>query len=112
MDKPQIRFIAPICATPDPLTATSAIRVRNREPNLPEILPHQRPRNRPRLEGASFVELLHYGALPVPVSGTICGLFCALSMTVRKPLCAAPASGGVNVTDTLQLFPGANTFMH
>ncbi len=48
---------------------------------------------------------------PVPVSGTICGAPCALSSTVKLPICE-PVLDGVNVTETLQLFPGANALMH
>jgi hypothetical protein len=44
------------------------------------------------------------GAVPVPVSFTVCGEFVALSMTVTVPV-SVPAAWGVNVTVTEQLAP-------
>jgi hypothetical protein len=47
------------------------------------------------------------GAMPVPDSGTVCGLFEALSVIVRFPV-RAPSWVGVKVTLILQLFPAAS----
>jgi hypothetical protein len=44
--------------------------------------------------------------VPVPLSGTLCGLPEALSVTLRVALCA-PACVGLKVTDTAQFAPVA-----
>ena len=51
------------------------------------------------------------GYLPVPDSGIICGAPIASSLTINFPLCGL-VSGGVKVTETSQVFPGANVLMH
>ena len=45
--------------------------------------------------------------LPVPDSGTVCGLFEALSVIVRFPV-RAPSCVGVKVTLMMQCFPTAS----
>jgi hypothetical protein len=45
------------------------------------------------------------GAIPVPESVTVCGLFKALSVTVSVPAGAAPRVEGVKVRTTVQLAP-------
>jgi hypothetical protein len=47
----------------------------------------------------------YLGAFPVPDSGTDCGEPVTLSLISRFALCGV-VSGGVKVTDTLQLLPG------
>ena len=49
--------------------------------------------------------------LPVPESGIICGDPAALSKIIRVPACGV-VSGGLKVTDTLQLFPGLRVLWH
>ena len=49
--------------------------------------------------------------LPVPESGIICGEFAALSKIISVAACGA-VSGGLKVTDTLQVFPGLRVFLH
>ena len=44
------------------------------------------------------------GAVPTPVSDTVCGLPAALSVIVRVPL-IVPDEAGENVTETVQLDP-------
>jgi hypothetical protein len=46
-------------------------------------------------------------AAPVPESGTVCGLFAALSVIVRLPV-SGPSWVGVKVTLIVQLFPAAS----
>ena len=46
------------------------------------------------------------GAIPVPVRLAVCGLFVALSVTVRVPVRVPPAVG-VNVTLMVQVSPAA-----
>src|ERR1035437_4454663 len=52
-----------------------------------------------------------FGYFPVPDSGICCGAPASLSLMVNSPYCAV-VLGGVKVTQTLQLFPGANVLMH
>src|SRR5258707_8197695 len=47
------------------------------------------------------------GTVPVPVSGTVCGLGVALSVMVKVPM-RAPARVGVNVTLIVQFAPAAS----
>ena len=49
----------------------------------------------------------HFGGLPVPVNVTVCGDPTTLSKIISVPTCGV-VSGGVNVTENLQLFPGAS----
>src|SRR5260370_17263187 len=49
--------------------------------------------------------------MPVPDIGTFCGAPDASSWTTKFPICRV-VSGGVKVTNTLQVFPGANILMH
>ena len=49
------------------------------------------------------------GAVPVPLSPTVCGLVIALSVNVSAPV-AAPSATGVKVTPTVQ-FPFAFTLV-
>lgn len=49
--------------------------------------------------------------LPVPDSGTICGLPAPLSLTIRSPVCGV-VLGGLNVTFTSQVWPGFSFFLH
>ena len=51
------------------------------------------------------------GYLPVPFSGIICGAPIASSLMINSPVWS-PSSGGVKVTETSQVFPGANDLMH
>jgi len=46
------------------------------------------------------------GITPVPLSGAICGVFVALSLTVSVPV-RTPSTVGVKVTEILQLPPAA-----
>ena len=48
--------------------------------------------------------------MPVPDSGTVCGEPAALSKIIRVAACGV-VSGGLNVTDTLQLFPGLSVLL-
>ena len=57
------------------------------------------------------VYFLTFGALPVPDSGIFCGSPVSSSLTINSPLCAM-VSVGLKVTETLQLFPGANDVLH
>jgi len=52
-----------------------------------------------------------FGALPVPDSGICCGSPVSSSLMINSPLCAL-VSVGLKVTETLQLFPGANEVTH
>ena len=47
----------------------------------------------------------------MPDSGIICGAPIASSWTIKFPLCGV-LSVGSKVTETLQVFPGANALMH
>ena len=51
------------------------------------------------------------GAMPVPDSGTVCGLFAALSVIVMLPV-RAPSWVGVNVTLMMQFAPAASVLPH
>ena len=51
----------------------------------------------------------HIGGLPVPVNVTVCGDPATLSKIISVPTCGV-VSGGVKVTENLQLFPGASVF--
>lgn len=46
-------------------------------------------------------------AVPAPDSGTVCGLFEALSVIVMFPA-SAPSAFGANVTEMMQVFPAAS----
>ena len=48
-------------------------------------------------------------AAPVPLNWVVCGLFAALSVTVKTPVCR-PRTAGVKVTPILQVPPAANDF--
>jgi len=52
-----------------------------------------------------------FGYFPVPDSRICCGAPASLSLMVNSPY-RFVVLGGVNVTETLQLFPGANVLMH
>jgi hypothetical protein len=54
--------------------------------------------SKPRLAGLKLTA----GAVPVPVSGTLCGLFAASSVIVTAAL-RPPAAAGANVTEIVQL---------
>ena len=54
-----------------------------------------------KLVGESFA------VVPIPLSGTFCGLPAALSLTDKAAL-RAPAAVGLNVTLIVQLEPAAN----
>ena len=51
------------------------------------------------------------GAVPVPVTATVCGEPVALSTTERLPV-SAPAAVGLNSTETVQLAPAARVVPH
>ena len=53
----------------------------------------------------------YFGGLPVPVSVIVCGDPVTLSKIISVPLCGV-VFGGVNVTSTLQLLPGASVLWH
>ena len=44
------------------------------------------------------------GAVPVPLNCAVCGVFWALSLTVRVPV-SEPTAWGVKVTEIVQLAP-------
>ena len=50
------------------------------------------------------------GAMPVPVSGTVCGLPLTLSVIVSEAV-RLPAAPGVNVTFTVVLLPGVTVIV-
>jgi len=58
-----------------------------------------------------FYLFFFFGSFPVPDSGICCGAPASSSLMVNSPYCSV-VLGGVNVTETLQLFPGANVLMH
>ena len=55
--------------------------------------------------------LYYFAALPVPDRRRICGAPATSSLMINSPVCCE-VSGGAKVTETLQLFPGANVVMH
>ena len=48
------------------------------------------------------------GVVPVPVTGTLCGLLLAFVVIITDPTGAGPTAVGVKVTPTLQVVPAAN----
>ena len=62
-------------------------------------------------EQSTELESRYFGGLPVPVSVIVCGVPTTLSKIISVPLCGV-VFGGVKVTTTLQLLPGASVLRH
>ena len=108
---PEARSVNPAGGCPDqvygavpPLASKVVVKKLWTNTLLPAPMSHTPP---PQLKNWVSIASGGFVPVPVPVSGAVCGLFAALSVTIRVPE-RVPVAVGANVMDTSQLVPGAS----